>query len=101
MEQNAFACTSLIDALEEFLDPGETLILRGTSQALREWQADCAAPCAPRRLCLAIPADAPALPAALAEKTARDGPVAYRCIGTHCSAPITDRDELKRSLSPA
>ena len=59
VEQNAFACTSLIDALEEFLDPGAAVILRGEPASLPEWQSTCIAAAAPRNLCLAIPADAP------------------------------------------
>ncbi|BAZ95253.1 uncharacterized protein FOKN1_2895 [Thiohalobacter thiocyanaticus] len=99
MEQNAFACTRLIDALEEFLDPGEAVILRGETEAVQDWQMDCAAACAPRRLCLAIPNDAADLPEALAEKIPREGTIAYICTGTRCSPPISRREELREALA--
>ena len=99
MEQNAFACTSLIDALEEFLDPGEAVILRGTPEAIRDWHSDCGMRCAPKRLCLAIPTDAADLPAALAEKAPQDTPVAYICTGTRCTAPIMQRAQLEQQLA--
>ncbi|RRQ22314.1 thioredoxin domain-containing protein [Thiohalobacter thiocyanaticus] len=99
MEQNAFACTSLVDALEEFLDPGEAVILRGEADAIQNWQTDCAAACAPKRLCLAIPNDAADLPEALAEKRPQEETVAYICTGTRCSPPIRMREELRKALA--
>lgn len=54
---------------------------------------------APRRLVLAIPADAGTLPGALAGRAARaDETVAYRCVGSTCSLPITSLEALAGEL---
>jgi hypothetical protein len=47
---------------------------------------------------LAIPADAPALPPALADKPVRGDVVAYVCRGSTCSAPLSDLGELIQRL---
>jgi uncharacterized protein YyaL (SSP411 family) len=56
---------------------------------------------APRRMVLAIPADAAGLPEALATTRARDGTVAYICRGPQCSEPIAGLSELVSYLRTA
>jgi hypothetical protein len=46
-----------------------------------------------------IPDDASGLPAALAEKRAAAGTLAYLCTGMTCSAPITELREIARELA--
>jgi len=92
---------SLLGALEELLSPGETVILRGEARTIDGWRRDLARIYAPRRLVLAIPADATDLPAALADKTPRAGTVAYICRGSNCSAPLDSLDALLEQLHPA
>ena len=53
---------------------------------------------APQRITLAIADDATGLPAALADKSAHGGVVAYLCRGSTCSAPIDDLSVLLRDL---
>ncbi|MBS0365048.1 MAG: thioredoxin domain-containing protein [Proteobacteria bacterium] len=48
----------LLDALEDLLNPPEIVILRGEAAAIETWRADLARLYAPRRLVLAIPAEA-------------------------------------------
>jgi uncharacterized protein len=79
---------SLITALDELLNPPEIVIVRGEPAAIEGWRRELARTFAPRRLVLAIPADAAGLPAALAEKAPRGEAVAYLCRGSVCSAPI-------------
>ena len=79
---------SLLNALEEYLNPPEIVILRGTATAMAEWQRELARRYAPHRLVLAIPANANGLPAALGDKTPHGNVVAYSCRGNTCSAPI-------------
>ncbi|MGH8149660.1 MAG: thioredoxin domain-containing protein [Steroidobacteraceae bacterium] len=98
LQRHPASHVSLLIALEESLDPPEIVILRGEAPQLETWRRELARAYAPRRLVLAIAADAPALPAALAEKTPRGRAVAYVCRGNVCSAPITSLEGLSRAL---
>ena len=53
---------------------------------------------APRRLVLAIPADASDLPPALKNKAPKGEAIAYICRGTTCSAPIDSLSALAQDL---
>ncbi len=80
---------TLLNALEELLHPPQVVLIRGTAGAVLSWQRELAQVYAPRRIVLGIPADATQLPAALADKPARDGStLAYVCRGSTCSAPL-------------
>ena len=81
---------TLLDALEEQLRPGETVVLRGRGQALADWHRRTVERYAPRRLTLAIPEDARDLPGLLAERRPRGEVVAYVCAGLECRPPIAD-----------
>ena len=98
MSQMPSACNAMLLALEEYLKPTETIILRGPDKVLAEWQRRCGEDYAPTRLTLAIPEDAENLPGLLAERRSADGGVAYRCRGHHCDAPITNIDDLNNTL---
>ena len=91
-----YAHPGLLMVLQEHLKPPQTLIIRGSDEMLTQWQAQAQAGYAPLRQVFAIPADAPALPAALAGKQATPlaAAVAYRCTGLHCEPPIHDIGEL-------
>ena len=94
------AHATLLTALEEYLEHPEIVIIRGDAGEIASWRAAVSRHYAPRRLVLAIPAEAGDLPGALAERAARPGgTVAYRCIGSTCSLPLTDLDSLTRELS--
>ena len=84
------AHTTLLVALEEYLDPPEIVVIRGGPGALETWRARATAGYAPRRVVIAIPDDAADLPALLAERTPRGSPVAYVCEGHVCDAPVTE-----------
>ena len=86
---------TLISALEEYLQHPEIVVLRGPADEIRSWQRSAAQLYAPRRLVFAIPDDATDLPGALADRQALgDGAIAYRCVGTHCSMPLTSFEAL-------
>jgi uncharacterized protein YyaL (SSP411 family) len=89
---------SLLDALEEQLEPVETVILRGAPGALAPWHQTALLAYAPRRQVFAIPNDAPDLPPGLAAKAPADGPVGYRCVGPVCGPPLRSLSELARAL---
>lgn len=100
IEQIPAACNTFLAALEEALEPGQTILLRGEQAALGEWRQRCAVPYAPRRLTLAIPTDA-ILPAGLlTERQSGATPVtAYVCSGLACLPPITALAELETLLA--
>jgi uncharacterized protein YyaL (SSP411 family) len=93
------AHASLLNALDEYLDPVEIVIIRGDPAEASAWQARLAGEYAPRRLVIAIPADAADLPEALASKSARDRTVAYVCRGPVCSEPVFDPESLRLSAA--
>lgn len=98
LEKYPEAHTSLLLALEEIMNPTEVVILRGDSDAIAAWQRELAKVYAPRRLVLAIPADAEGLPPALKGKAPHGVAIAYVCRGTTCSAPIGSLGALVQDL---
>jgi len=88
----------LLLALEDFLFPPQTIILRGEGEELQRWQAECQKYYMPRRVCLAIPHYATHLPTALADKKPQGSVIAYFCRGYECQEPITTWDELQKML---
>ncbi len=89
---------AMLLALEEYLHPTQTIVLRADAQELQHWQRRCVADYAPRRLTLAIPNSAQSLPGLLNERRGNATPVAYLCAGHHCEAPVTDFDALDKKL---
>jgi hypothetical protein len=99
MRSIPYAHASLLAALDEYLEPPETLIIRGEGDALVPWQRLAQSGYQPRRLVLAIPAAEQGLPGALAAMVPGPGVRAYRCAGTQCSAPIDDLETLRQCLA--
>jgi len=101
LERVPAAHDALLVALEEYLEPTETVILRGAGVQLRRWQRRASTAFAPQRQVLAIPDTARALPGLLAERRATGtGTVtAYLCRGHACEAPIAAYETLDRLLS--
>jgi len=94
------AHTTLLLALEDYLFPPQTIILRGEADRnLKIWQAACQKDYAPQRLCFAIPNDATELPGTLSEKKPQGAAVAYICTGYQCNTPITSLYELTKTLT--
>ena len=89
---------SMLDALEDTIDPPQLLIIRGTAERARDWARQLGALYAPRRMIFAIPSDASDLPPAIAEKRAGSATLAYLCQGSSCSAPVHAVSDLARQL---
>ena len=101
---------SLLQALEEWLEPPATVILRGPAVVIESWRRELARVYAPRRIVLAVAGDggapasatlagaAAALPPALADKPAPPGGAAYVCRGSHCTAALTSLAALAAEL---
>jgi uncharacterized protein YyaL (SSP411 family) len=98
LEKYPHAHTTLLTALDELLNPPETLILRGPQAEITSWARELHKLYAPRRIVLAVPDNAEDLPPALAEKTSQGAAVAYICKGSTCSAPIDSLSGLIHKL---
>jgi uncharacterized protein len=98
LQQYPQAHMSMVNALEDFLGPMQTVIIRGDAAQVEHWAAGLRAVYAPKRLLFAIPGDAAELPPTLAAKRAAAGCVAYVCTGMTCSAPLDDLEALAREL---
>ena len=98
MEKYPQGHTSLLTALEELLHPPEIVVLRG-DETIETWRRELARLYSPRRMVLAVPADAPGLPAAIAEKAPRGAAVAYVCRGSVCGEPVGSFAELAEAVS--
>ena len=98
LEKYPHAHTTLLTALDELLNPPETLILRGPREEITSWARELHKLYAPHRMVLAVPDDAEDLPPALAAKTSRGAAVAYVCKGSTCSAPIDSLSGLINKL---
>ena len=91
---------TLLSALEEYLDHPEIVVIRGDADEIANWNASAAKLYAPRRLVFAIDRAERDLPGALADRKAMDGEtVAYRCVGSHCSLPLTSFEALAAEMS--
>jgi uncharacterized protein YyaL (SSP411 family) len=98
MEKHPQGHTSLLTALEELLHPPQIVVLRGDPATIESWRRELARLYSPRRMVLAVPADEPDLPAAIAEKAPRGPAVAYLCRGNVCGEPIGSFPELAEAL---
>jgi hypothetical protein len=86
---------SLITALEEYLEHPEIVVIRGTGEEIGRWRDSAAELYAPRRLVFAIDSSATNLPGALADRRPLPGQtIAYRCVGSHCSLPLSSFEAL-------
>ncbi|TCO81553.1 hypothetical protein EV699_108186 [Plasticicumulans lactativorans] len=102
IERHPLGACALLRALEGYLEPDTTVLLRGDGAALDAWHARALQAYAPRRWTLAIPASAGALPEALAARTPpAHGVRAYLCSGTQCAAPLDDAAAFGAALAAA
>ena len=101
LAQRPQAHVAMLAALEELIHPPQIIVLRGAPAPIEAWRAQLARLYAPRRLVLAVPADATGLPAALADKAPQGEAVAYVCAGSVCGVPVTTLAALIVALRPA
>ena len=88
----------LLLALDEYLNPPQTIVLRGAPDALRSWHARCGTRYAPGRTALAIPSDVTNLTGLLAERRVQGNITAYLCSGHACQAPVSTFEEFEKAL---
>ena len=100
IEEYPHGHVSLLNALEEYLDHPEVIVIRGADEEIDRWREAAAKLYAPRRLVFAIPTSAENLPGVLADRKAVEGEtVAYRCLGTHCEMPVTTWEALATRMA--
>jgi uncharacterized protein len=87
---------SLLDALSDYLNPPEIVIVRETANS-GAWQRELDQLYAPHRLVFSIPANLAGLDAALADKKGGGASRAYVCRGSTCSAPLESLSDLMRT----
>jgi uncharacterized protein YyaL (SSP411 family) len=103
MEQYPAGHCGLVEALQQQLDGGTQILLRGPQAEMQVWQQGLAKGLQPWQQCFAIPYnDVQTLPEFLPTLVSSDdqGKVtAYLCQGLSCSAPVQSLEELKQLLA--
>ncbi|MEO8064853.1 MAG: thioredoxin domain-containing protein [Pseudomonadota bacterium] len=87
---------SLLEALAEYLEAPEVVIIREQAGDAGKWQRELGRLYAPHRLVFSIPANLEGLDAAIADKKAGAATRAYLCRGSTCSAPVETLADLVR-----
>ena len=98
MAEMPSAHASLLMALEEQLRPPRTIILRGSGEALRDWQRRLSRRYLPDTMTLALGERTGPLPQAL-DKPVLPGVNAWVCQGVTCLPPVSDFDALAGLVS--
>ena len=94
INQYPHAHCSLLQALQEYLDPPEIIIIRGPAETLPDWQHSLQKKYSPHRQVFAIENEVNGLPQALRDKKPLEKTCAYVCRGMTCLAPVTEVDKL-------
>jgi SAM-dependent methyltransferase len=89
-----YAHATLLFALDEWLDPPETLVIRAGDERVDAWRREAQRGYRPRRFVLGIPSEESHLPGTLAAMVPGERPRIYRCRGTHCEPP-TDHSRCR------
>ncbi len=93
------AHNSLLNALEDYLQPPRQIILRGEEKELRQWWQICRKHSDIISMIFPIPANASELPGLLADRKPVSEAVAYICQGHQCLAPVLRLDLIPETLN--
>jgi uncharacterized protein YyaL (SSP411 family) len=88
---------SLLEALAEYLEAPEIVIIREAAADAGAWQRELGKLYAPHRLVFSIPANLDGLDAALTDKQAGSASRAYLCRGSTCSPAVESLADLVRT----
>ncbi len=100
LEQHPSACVSLATALEEYLSPPQTVVLRGGRDSVAQWGRALARRYRPAALVIGIAGGTPGLPPVLDKAApAGAGVNAWVCQGVSCLPAIGELAELERTLA--
>jgi len=86
----------LLQALNEFLEPPQLIVIRGSADELKQWQSTSKTI---NNYVFAIPDSEIDLPELLALKAIRSSPCAYVCQGTQCLDVIEELDILRKAVT--
>jgi uncharacterized protein YyaL (SSP411 family) len=98
MTRGASGFPSLLSALNEALQPARIVITRGRREELARFDAHMRSTYRPDTVVVSIPHDADGLPAAMAKPAPENGFRAWICHGMTCLPPISDLQEIDRTL---
>jgi uncharacterized protein YyaL (SSP411 family) len=101
IERQPSAFVSLAVALDEYLAPPQTVILRGDGNKITEWQGALMRTYRPDTLILALPAGLTGLPPVLDKPVPAGGVNAWVCRGVTCLPVFAELAEVERALSTA
>jgi uncharacterized protein YyaL (SSP411 family) len=101
MQRQPSAFVSLLTALEEAIAPPRVVVLRGETNALREWRHALATRYRPDTLIIALRGDVSGLPPVLAKPAMTGGVNAWVCQGVSCLPPVSDLGTIERLLNQA
>ena len=91
---------NLLNAMEEYLDPPESIIIVGEKNRISEWTKSTNKIFSPKRMIFSIPNNEKSLPESLAIKRSNEGkPTAYICKGHSCSEPIEKFEDLIKKIT--
>jgi uncharacterized protein YyaL (SSP411 family) len=88
IQQLPYAHGALLNALDEWLNPTETLIIRAPENALAVWQEAANQGFNPRRITFLIANETAPLPPPLPAPPENGAAAAYLCRGSQCLAPV-------------
>jgi hypothetical protein len=94
LSQMPYNHAALLNAADEWFNPTRTIVVRGNTDAMHDWQERLNSVYSPRTQGYAIPADAENLPGLLAERKPGSHVLAYVCEGHSCQAPVHNPGEL-------
>ncbi|MEJ2180160.1 MAG: thioredoxin domain-containing protein, partial [Gammaproteobacteria bacterium] len=93
-----YAHNTLLDAVEEYLYPPQTIIVRTKQDGVQQWLDSSAAIYAPRSFMVAIADTVRDLPGLLKQRSTQGEFVAYVCDGHQCRPAITEPENFKSLL---
>jgi uncharacterized protein YyaL (SSP411 family) len=98
MQRIPHAHNAMLTALEEYLEPPELIVIRGTPAEAGAWQRHAERGFRPNRLVFAPSLEEEALPGVLSARAPVGDCVAYVCRGHQCDAPITDFETFRQTV---
>jgi uncharacterized protein YyaL (SSP411 family) len=90
---------AMLNALDEWSSPPQTVVIRGTIDEMGAWQRLALERYSPNRLCLAIPAGESGLPGLLEERRTGTEMTATVCEAGACLPPVRSLEEFQRLVN--
>ena len=102
LQRNPGGHTSLLTALDEALTPPRVVVIRGTREALSQWQAHLVRRLRPDTVVVAIPSDLVDLPPNLGSMAVPQpgATAALVCEGASCRPPVFELSQLEAAIAP-